>query len=559
MGGWGAVKPNPRNAWSSGWSVLSLIAAAGAAPSCVGRMADPPPATAGQGAGHDPQRVIFRLATRRLAKTELRQTVIDLVGVDPQTDLAAFPDDWPEANDVFAFDSRYALQHPSAALLEAAQSLAESVAERAVADQGLRKRLVGCTPSGPADKVCLRQFVTGFGRRALRRPLSPKEVKRYVEQFRPFAAETGDFYTAVELVIRALLQEMEFLYRVEIGQPVRGRPSLVRLTGYEVASRLSYLLWGSAPDDVLLDAAGTGDRLQTPESIRAAAARMLADPRGRRGVEKFHALWLGWGRTPPPERLQKSMLEETNALLTKVIFEDKGSWLDLFRAKETYVDRELGKHYGLTAPLPAKGRAWVSYEGTGRQGLLSHGTFLGAERKHSDTSPTMRGLHIRTRLLCQRIPPPSGEIDTANPPSKGNCKIDRYDAISDLPRCEECHGKMDPIGFGLENYDQLGRFRRFAPDEDKKPECEIAGEGELTPVGAFKGPAELGDKLVESRLLESCMVTQLGHNLLGRELVAEEKPLFDELTARFGRQGHRFDQLLLDIVTLPGFVYRYVE
>src|SRR5207244_1699196 len=131
-------------------------------------------------------------------------------------------------------------------------------------------------------------------------PLTTEEVDAYVAKAGPFAVEAKDFNRAVALVVRALLQDVEFLYRVEVGTAVAATPGLSKLGGFEMASRLSYFIWGTTPDDTLLDAAGTGERLQTPAAVKAAATRMLADPRARRGIEKFHAMWMGYERQPPP-------------------------------------------------------------------------------------------------------------------------------------------------------------------------------------------------------------------------------------------------------------------
>jgi hypothetical protein len=503
----------------------------------------------------------FASATRRLTRTELRQTLLDLVGQDLVSELDKFPEDYAEASDVFAFDNKYTLQQPSAALVEAARNLGAVASTGVLADAAALKRLVPCTPSGPADTACLRSFVTSFGRRALRRPLAPAEIDGYVSTFAPFAAEAKDFNAAVGLVVRALLQDMEFLYRVEVGQPVASSPGLVKLGGYEVASRLSYFLWGTAPDDALLDAAGAAEGLQTPTSIKQAAARMLADPRARRGVEKFHAMWMGYARQPPPAPLDQPMLAETAALIQRVIFEQQRPWLDLFRSDETYVDASLATHYGL--PAPAGGAGWVSYGTSGRRGILSHGSFLGVERKHQDTSPTLRGQLVRTRLMCQSIPPPPANlmVDADNAPTNGNCKSDRYN-MSKLDGCKTCHEQMDPIGFGLENYDQTGAFRTVAPDDQGK-NCPISGAGALAGAApgadTFQGAAGLADRLVESKVLESCVTAQLASFYLGREVRDPERSLFERVATRFTAGGLRFDQMLMDLVTLPGFGYRLAE
>jgi hypothetical protein len=180
------------------------------------------------------------------------------------------------------------------------------------------------------------------------------------------------------------------------------------------------------------------------------------------------------------------------------------------------------------------------------------------ERKHDDTSPTMRGQLVRTRLMCQPVPPPPPNlgVDIDAAPTEGNCKSDRY-SMWKKDGCRACHEMMDPIGHGLEGYDRVGKARTIAPADAGKAGCEITGAGELLPTGgAFRGAAGLSDRLVESKVLESCLSTQLASFYLGREVRSEEQALFGRVSGRFAGGGYRFDQLLLDFVTLPGFGYR---
>jgi hypothetical protein len=500
----------------------------------------------------------FKSAVRRLSKNELRATIFDLTGADLPEEVAKLPEDYAEANDVFAFDNKYVLQQPSAALIEAVKNIAEIVGERVRTDAAVRARVLPCKPAKAGDEGCLRTFVGSFGRRALRRPLATAEIDAYVTKFLPFAVEENDFNRATSLVARVLLQDLEFLYRVEVGAPVASVPGLFKLGGYEVAARLAYFLWGSGPDDALLDAAGAGAQMGTPTAVREAALRMLGDPRARRAVDRFHGMWMGYERQPPPGALQRQMLDETNALIERVVFTDKRPWTELFRAKETYADAALAAHYGL--PAPAGGTGWIGYGASGRQGILAHGAFLGVERKHEDTSPTLRGQLVRTRLLCSRVPDPPASlmINTDNPPADGDCKRDRY-SMWQREGCKSCHTLMDPIGHGLEGFDRSGQARTIAPADMGKPNCAITGDGNLVGEGGpFKGVAGLSEQLLASHALESCLTTQLASFYLGREIADTETATFDAIAAHFRADG-RFDDMLVDFVTLPGFGYRIAE
>ena len=454
------------------------------------------------------------------------------------------------------FDNEYIWQEPSAALIEGVELLASDAAERLLADPGRRDRVVGCTPSGPADVECFRSFVTSFGRRALRRPITAEEEAELMAMH-SHAIDHDDFYTGVDSAVRALLQSPSFLYRVERGTPVGD--GLFRLDDYELASRLSYFLWGTMPSDALLDKAQAGE-LGDPDQVRTTAENMLADPRALDRVVRFHELWMGYERLPHDYALASAMKQETRQLMQRVVFDEKSAWQDLLRMDETFVDATLADHYGLAAPADPSG-AWVPYAESGRQGLLSHGSFLSVGQANGDTSPTQRGLMIRTRLFCQEVlpPPPDENVNVDEPPGDPNdCKTERYAAHQVAgTSCYGCHNLMDPIGFGLENYDLAGRFRT---EEPGKPECEIEGQGELAGVGSFSGPAELADLMIEAGGLNRCVATQLYRYAIGRyELGELDENFLDAVMTTVGDGDFRLDEMLLEFVASDMFRYRREE
>src|SRR5262249_49744657 len=250
-------------------------------------------------------------------------------------------------------------------LNEALESLATSAAARVVADPTKRAAVVGCAPTGAGDAECFRGFVTRFGRRALRRPLAAEEIQALLG-FQSFSLEQNDFFVGVKLVIQVLLQHPEFIYRVEVGTPVGAVEGLYHLNSFEVATRLSYFLWGSTPPDWLLDLAAA-QRLQRPEDIRSAASRLLEDDRARARVNRFHALWLGYHQLPHAVDLTRALQTETAALVGKVIFDDRSDYFDLFRANQTYLNDLLADHYGLPRPGSSSFQ-WASYGASGRRG-----------------------------------------------------------------------------------------------------------------------------------------------------------------------------------------------
>ena len=527
------------------WVILCLTLALGCEGKIIGRE--------GPGGG-TPSADSLRMGptgAHRLSRDEYDNTVRDLVGDTAGEGFALLPED---AHD--PFDNNYLTQLASQSLVDATEQLAIHVAERLLADPSRLRSLVPCTPTGPGDSACLKSFVASFGRRALRRPLTDAEVAEYAT-LQTYAVEKGDFNVAVALVVQAMLQDPEFLYRVERGTPAAGQAGTYRLSAFEVATRLSYYLWGSTPPDWLLDSAAAG-QLGSRDQIRAAAVRLLGDPRAQERVDRFHALWLGFHQLPHPVALTQALRAETGALIKKVVFEDRADYFQLFTANQSWVNATLVANYGLPATAPASGYAWVSYAGTGRKGILSHGSVLSAGAKFGDTSPTQRGIFIRSRLLCETIAPPPPNVDVDQKPTSptSNCKVDRYQAHSANGNCNTCHRRLDPVGFGLEAYDTAGAFRTHDVNE---PTCLISGNGTLDGVGNFNGPGQLADLLVQSPSFETCITTQLFRFALGRNETPDDSELIGKLTRSFHDGQRRFDQLLLDVVSDDRFAYRREE
>ncbi len=513
----------------------------------------PPPEDEGQ---------VGRSGLRRLTANEYDNTLRDLLlGDEPQSALL-LPYDKPTP-----FDNDYTNQIPSKALVEGADLLAADAAGRLLEDPMRRDQVVGCTPSGPGDEGCMREFMARFGRRALRRPLSDEELQLLLhgengnDGALDYAVAEGDFYVGVDSFLRTILQDPEFLYRVEIGTPVDGAPGVYKLDDWEVGTRLSYFVVGAGPTEALLDLAAAG-QLSSPAQVRAAAEMLLADPRAVDRVARFHALWLGYAQLGIAGELAVAMVQESKALLQRVVFDDRLPWQQIFTFDETYVDDALATHYGLMPP-GSDAPQWVAYGSSGRAGLLSHGTFLSVGAKFDDTSPVQRGKLIRTRLFCQDIPPAPPEVNTDLPPTGAVCKEDRY-AQHRTGGCAGCHGQMDPVGFGLENYDNQGRFRDHELDDPETPDdesqCVISGNGEIIDVGTFHGPAELGELAISAGLLNRCVVQQLYRYGAGRyELDALDEAFVDHVVQAVGEGEFEFRDLVIEFVSTDAFGYRREE
>jgi hypothetical protein len=496
-----------------------------------------------------PEASIAAIGLRRITRYEFDNIVRDLLLDTSRPAAQLLPEDLRTP-----FDNDYTMQYATQPLVDGIEVLARDVAQDLIADADRRSTVVGCDPSGPDDDACMRSFVTHFGRLALRRPLTDAEIDDYVGLGLDFSGQADDFYVGVELIVRALLQDTELVYRVELGTPVDDMPGVFKLGPYELASRMSFFLWGTTPDDALLDAAGAGS-LDDSSGVHDYATAMMADERARNHVDRFHSLWLGYAELPHPQALTSAMRTETAALVERVVFDEQRSWLDLFSFEESNIDATLADLYGM--PAPQTGAAWVPYDGNGRMGLLSHGSFLSVASNVADTSPTRRGKFIREQLMCQTIPPPPPNVNADEPPDPeaAECKVDQYAAHA-VGTCASCHDQMDKIGFGLENYDKQGAYRTH---DDGNEACVIPGEGELTGVGTFTGPDQLAQLLLDNDLLDVCVTQQRYRFAIGRAIETDDASFVTALSESFEAADHQFDDLLVALVANPSFAYRREE
>jgi len=485
---------------------------------------------------------------RRLSRAELDNTLETLLHDDSSPARQILSED-----EHSPYDNDYTLQMASAALIDSLESLGTNVATRAIENDTFKDALP-CVPSGDADAACFRSIAEYLLTRGFRRVVSDEEVDPYLSLL-DFASEEVpgrdiDFYTAVELLIRSIVQDPEFLYRIEIGSPTQ-TDGVVQLDDFEVATRMSYLLWGDMPDDELFEQARSGALLDTAQR-RTSAKRMFESPRARQQLQRFHAMWLGYRTIPQSAELAQAFARETNALLDRVLFDEPQDYLNLFTMSETYVDDSLAEHYGLPAP---GGENWVPYGDSGRLGILSHGSVLSAFSKFSDTSPTQRGILVRTRLMCDRVDPPPANINTDEPPSAmdADCKIERYEQHRSSVACANCHAALDPIGFGLENYDMAGRWRDHDNDNDA---CSIDGIGNVEPYGEFSGPGELARILVDQGEIDDCVVRQVLSFAVGRSLDPGEAELAQGLVDGLRTGDHQLPSMLVDYVASDTFTLK---
>lgn len=469
--------------------------------------------------------------SRLLTSTEYNNTVRDLLG-----DTSRPADAFNSAGNVYGYDNNAYAASVSQLQAEHYQLASETLAAAAV----LRPGFIPCDPAVFSQDACADIFIKGFAKKAYRRPVLATEEQTLKRVYTSTRAINGfSFYQAIAAVVETVLQSPQFLYRVDQG--VKGSlddPNLLALRPHEVASRLSYFLWATMPDDALLAAADAGE-LQTPEQIEAQARRMVNDPRAIEGFRNFYRQWLGLDKldnlTKDPvafpdfsPEVAAYMKEETSRFMDHVIWELDGGLDLLLSLSYTFVNGPLAKLYGY-APAPKDEATWVlaDFGADRRAGLLSQGSWLAWAGHAEQTSPVLRGLFVRNKLLCQELPPPPPDVNVTAPAVDPNATTrERFSQHSSDPYCASCHVMMDPIGLGLENYDPVGAWRDTENGfvVDSSGVIYNAGDAE----GEFSGPGDLGQKLAESATVRNCMVVQLFRYANGRgEDVLDECTLVD--------------------------------
>jgi hypothetical protein len=529
---------------------LSLTLCLGLA-ACVGQLGDAPSDSTAQALdcegiqpGSSP--------IRRLTRTEYNNTVRDLLG-----DTSGPADDFVAEEVSLGFDNQGAALVVSRLLAEQYMSAAEAISARATRDLGA---LVPCGAMDD-DDACAFAFIRRFAKRAFRRPVAADTEDRLRRLFE-FGRDEYDFETGIQLVIQAVLQAPQFLYRVEVGLPNPVAPGVVRLDAYEMASRLSYMLWNTMPDEELF-AAADADQLDTPARIALQARRMLDDPRARRAVANFHVQWLGLRdiasttKTAYP-RFDPAYLDlwkrETEAFLDHVVFDGEGDLATLFNAPYSMQNQELAAFYGVRGP---KGDAFerVELDPAQRAGFLTHASILAVTSKPDQTSPIHRGKFVRERLLCQSLPPPPNNIVIVAPDLDPDLTTrERFAQHAEDAFCAGCHRLMDPIGFGFEHYDGIGSYRSRENGLPIDASGEILGSRDAD--GPFDGAIELAEKLAESDQVRECVATQWFRFAYGRGEQEEDRCAMAEVQAAFAASGYDIRSLLVALTQTEAFRFK---
>lgn len=430
------------------------------------------------------------------------------------------------------------------------------------------RRLLACDTSTP-QHAQTREVLARFVSRAFRRPATSEEIERYAGFVDAIVARGEKWEAGVQLAMQAVLVSPKFLFRTEPeGQasPTEPHP----LTEYQLASRLSYFLWSSMPDDELFALAARG---QLTANLDSQVRRMLQDPRSAALVDSFVMQWLQLQNLktfqPDPkrfpnfgDRLRSAMTEETKRFFEAILREDR-SILDVIDADFTYVSASLARHYGLTeknGPIPRSRYdqpeefVRVDLKGTNRGGILTQASVLAVTSNPTRTSPVKRGRWVLEQLLGTPPPPPPPDVPElekdGKPLSAGSLR-QRMEEHRKNPACANCHAKMDPLGFAFENFNAVGAFR------EKDEGVTIDPSGVLPDGTQFNGPAELKKILLTKKdLFARCLTEKLMTYALGRGLEYYDKRSVDRVVAQLAQGDYKFSVLVTEIVKSDPFRMR---
>ncbi|MGE3511547.1 MAG: DUF1592 domain-containing protein [Vicinamibacterales bacterium] len=430
-----------------------------------------------------------------------------------------------------------------------------------------RQRILVCTPASStasAERTCAKNIISSLARRAYRRPVTANDVNALLAVYDQGHAQ-GGFEQGIEWALERVLVAPDFLFRME-QDPASAKPGVpFRVSDIELASRLSFFLWSSIPDETLLSAAESG-RLSAPGGLSTQVKRMLADPKASALVANFAGQWLYLrnvrGHAPDPnlfpdfdDNLREAFSRETELFFESQLREDRPV-IDLLRANYTFVNERLARHYGMSGIYGSHFRR-VTHPDDRRAGLLGQGSILTVTSYAHRTSPVVRGKWLLENLLGAPPPPPPPNVPALpeNEDGKAPSTVrERMEQHRKNPVCAACHARMDPLGFALENFDAIGRWR--ASDETGKP---VDSSGTLPDGTAFKGPAEFRQALLGKQDdFVGAVVEKLLTYALGRGLESYDMPVVRSVARASASNDHRWSAIIEGIVTSVPFTMRVV-
>jgi hypothetical protein len=522
------------------------------------------PANPSAGSLDDSKAVPGVTPLRRLTILEYQNTIRDLLGVDAgAVSVAGFGGDTDSALSGFYRGSKLTTGDDARALMKSTDEIAQLA-------MGKLGNLLPCSPvptaAGDQD-ACVSKFIDQFGLRAFRRPVSQAEAAKLTQLYKSLRSPDGGatFEQAVGTLVSTMLQTPYFLYHWELGPNTPTRDGdLVRYNPYEMASRLSYLIWASMPDEKLFQDAAAGG-LTSPEQIATATKRLMADARAKDALRDFHYQWLeiaGLADMPKDASftnyspaVAKSMGVETAEFVNSVFLGPKatGKLETLLTSTTSFVDKGLAKLYGITN-FNGDGVQQVQLDPTQRAGLLTQGSFLATKADADTTLPPRRGNSILERALCIEIKMPDGiDIPPVKDPSPDLTTRERFAEHGKAACAQGCHNIIDPIGFAFENYDATGAWRTT---ENNKP---VDASGTLMlPSGTitFKNAVELVTQLAKMPETGDCMAKQWLRYAMKKRDEDGEAPSLKAVQQLFKQTGYDMRELVVAVTKTRAFTHR---
>ncbi len=494
------------------------------------------------------------VVVRRLNRAEYNNTVADLLGTKltpsdgfPGDDLGA---EFDTVGSALSLSPNYVVAYE-----EAANAL---IADLFAADMARKQKVLTCDVTTGGD-ACAQTILSAFARRAWRRELTAEETQGLMLPVATAKTLGASPVDGLKAALAGVLLSPFFLFKLELDpEPTSGAAR--RLNSHELATRLSYSLWSTMPDDALSSAADAG-QLASDEQVSAQVDRMLADSRSDRLLDRFAALWLDFSSLDTHEvstvdfpkftpALEVSMKAEARRYLQEFLATSLPV-SGLFASRFTFLDATLASHYGVARSGADSASEFVRVDTTGtqRQGLLTLGAFLTTTSYANRTSPVRRGEYVFRRLLCDEVPAPPADIPALSEDMvAGRTLRQRMEAHRANPACVGCHSLMDPIGFGLENYDGLGAYRA---NENNLP---IDASGMLPDGTSFSGAIELGGILAKDERLPRCVTEKFMTFAIGRLVDHnEDKPWLDGLSARADASGASLSSIIRAVLLSDAF------
>ena len=428
-------------------------------------------------------------------------------------------------------------------------------------DTPSRHRIFVCRPADAnGEEACAKKILSALTRRAYRRPISETDLERPMAFYRE--GKSGrDFDAGIGKALTAVLVNPEFLFRVE-ADPAKAAGAAYRISDLELASRVSLFLWSSVPDDALLDSAIRGE-LRRPEVLERHVRRMLADPRSFNLASNFAGQWLRLRNVTSvdpnvrlypdfDDNLRQAFRTETELFVDSVVREDR-SVLDLLRADYTFLNERLAKHYGISNVYGSRFRRVELAPDSRRGGLLRQGSVLAVTSYATRTSPVIRGVWVLSNIVGAPPPPPLPNVPALDGNVPANLPVrERMAAHRASPVCASCHRTIDPVGFTLENFDAVGRWRDNEGDSGS-----IDVSGTLPGTGDIKGVSGLEDALLQRpELFAATLTEKLMTFALGRGVEYYDAPAVRKILREAQPGGYRFSSLILGIVNSAPFQMR---